>query len=301
MKENTEYINTFAFNPLEFPFNIAESGITIASHAKNHIIRSKCYCHILEYIISGNGTVICNGHKEYVKAGDAYLLPKGLDHEYYPLDGWKKIWFNIDGILVDNLISAFNLKNNIVFHNFQHIDLFEEMYAITNNKKKSTQEIFYEASEYFYKIVMNMHIMIDFPFKNNKLNEIKNRLDANIYKKNISIEEISKALDISEVYINKLFKDAFNTTPHQYYIKRKIDTAASMLITTDLTITEISEHLKFTDQSYFSKVFKKIIGVTPYTYRKTNMSNSQAQSNRTNKENFNFYENPEYKIDYQKH
>lgn len=75
--------------------------------------------------------------REYkVGKGDAYLLPKGSNHRYYPDKTWDKIWFNIDGILVSNLIFAYGLENTIVFKNFNRKKLFEDLFEITNSKKQ---------------------------------------------------------------------------------------------------------------------------------------------------------------------
>ena len=103
---NNERINSFPFNPTEFPFNIEISGISNCDEEYT-VYREKSYCCILEYIYEGSGTLICNGREYKVGKGDAYLLPKGSNHRYYPDKTWDKIWFNIDGILVSNLIFAF--------------------------------------------------------------------------------------------------------------------------------------------------------------------------------------------------
>ena len=114
---NNEHINSFPFNPTEFPFNIEISGITNCDEQYT-VYREKSYCYILEYIYNGSGTLFCNGREYSVSKGDAYLLPKGSNHRYYPDKTWDKIWFNIDGTLVSNLIFAYGLENTIVFKNF---------------------------------------------------------------------------------------------------------------------------------------------------------------------------------------
>ena len=53
-----------------------------------------------------------------------------------------------------------------------------------------------------------------------------------------------------------------------YLNKIRIGKAKSMLLNTARTITEVGSEVGYTDQSYFCRVFKKIVGVTPGRYRK---------------------------------
>lgn len=301
MSLNKEYINTFPFNPFEFPFNIEESGIT-ESFDSYVIERSKCHCFIIEYVVSGKGTVICNNKKYRLKSGDVCILPKGSDHKYYPdSGGWKKIWFNIDGILVESLLTAFSIKDKILFSNFDRSDLFEEMYKITCDRNRPPEAIFYDASEYFFKIIKHIHIIGTVSSQNNKLIEIKHIIDNSVYNKNFRIKDIARRLLISEKYITNLFKNAFNITPYNYYLKKKAEAAAAMLLTTEMSSAEIAEKLSFTDSAHFTKAFKSRYGMTPNKYRKTNIKSYQNHSNRTNKENTPFVENSSFDITYMKH
>lgn len=65
---NNERINSFPFNPTEFPFNIEISGISNCDEEYT-VYREKSYCYILEYIYEGSGTLICNGREYKVGKG----------------------------------------------------------------------------------------------------------------------------------------------------------------------------------------------------------------------------------------
>lgn len=278
---NNEHINSFSFNPTEFPFNIEISGISNCDEEYT-VYREKSYCYILEYIYEGSGTLICNRREYKVGKGDAYLLPKGSNHRYYPDKTWDKIWFNIDGILVSNLIFAYGLENTIVFKNFNRKKLFEDLFEITNSKK-SNAEIMLLASIQFHIIIQEMYNSLQRIATNSNVNKIKKMLDDNIYEKDISLKSIADNLCISQAQIINIFKRTFNMTPYQYFSKKRIEIAASLLLNSDTPIKEIAALLNYSDQPYFSNAFKKIMGISPEKYRKMNVNSDITKSNINNK------------------
>lgn len=278
---NNEHINSFPFNPTEFPFNIEISGITNCDEQYT-VYREKSYCYILEYIYNGSGTLFCNGREYSVSKGDAYLLPKGSNHRYYPDKTWDKIWFNIDGTLVSNLIFAYGLENTIVFKNFNRKKLFDDLFEITNSQKP-TAEIMLSASIQFHIIIQEMYnSMQKFSYDGN-VNKIKKMLDDNLYQKDISLKSIADELCISQAQVINIFKRTFNMTPYQYFAKKRIEIAASLLLNSNLQVKEIAELLNYSDQPYFSNAFKKTMGISPEKYRKMNISNDLTKSNINNK------------------
>ena len=62
-------------------------------------------------------------------------------------------------------------------------------------------------------------------------------------------------------------------------MRRKLEEARSLLIYTDKTISEISEYLCFSTQSYFQNVFKKQYGMTPMQFRK-NQTGSRGRGRK---------------------
>lgn len=277
---NKEYVNSFPFDPTEFPFNIEVSGIT--NYDNQYIInRENSYCYILEYICEGSGTLLCNGTKFHVSKGDVYLLPKGSNHKYYADDTWEKIWFNVDGILVSSLIYSYGLENSIVFHNFNERSLFDALYEITC-KKIPTKDIMLSASMYFHQIMQHLYTFNQGLY-NNKVNTIKQILDTSLYERNVSIKGIAKKLSLSQTQVISLFKNAFDMTPYQYFSKRRIELAAELLLNSNMQVKEIAEMLNYTDQPYFSNLFRKTWGVSPEKYRKNGINSNLKRSNINNK------------------
>lgn len=84
----------------------------------------------------------------------------------------------------------------------------------------------------------------------------------------LSVQEISKQLDISEVHLRRIFKSAVNISPVKYINFLRLEKAKNMLLSSNLTVSEIADSVGFEDQFYFSRLFKKETGVSPVYYRR---------------------------------
>ena len=96
---------------------------------------------------------------------------------------------------------------------------------------------------------------------------IKEYIDAH-YLEDLKLPEIAAALHINPYYLSHTFKDLTGSSPMSYIIRRRIDEAQSLLLTTNLTITAIAMECGYNNSNYFQSVFKNIVGMTPGKYRK---------------------------------
>ena len=93
-----------------------------------------------------------------------------------------------------------------------------------------------------------------------------NYIYSHLHKK-ISVEELSKHTGLSPSYLSRLFRKETGESITEYIIKRKINAAKNMLKYSGYSLSEISATLAFSCQSYFTKIFKELEGVTPKKYR----------------------------------
>lgn len=82
-----------------------------------------------------------------------------------------------------------------------------------------------------------------------------------------SLTEIAAVAQTSPAHFACLFSQATGKTPHQYLIMRRIERAKRLLTESALPIIDISRQVGFTDQSYFTAVFRKHVATTPKAYR----------------------------------
>ena len=87
------------------------------------------------------------------------------------------------------------------------------------------------------------------------------------YAQDIEFAQIADAYHISSAYLCKIFKDQVGMTPSRYRNAFRVNVAKELLMKTDLPIKTIAERAGFTDQFYFSKIFKKIAGDSPAQFR----------------------------------
>lgn len=87
------------------------------------------------------------------------------------------------------------------------------------------------------------------------------------YKDKISLKDIEKELNINPSYFSTLFKQEMGVTFTDYLNTLKVQYACTLLENTNLSIIDISLSAGFDDQSYFTKVFKRIKGTTPKTWK----------------------------------
>ena len=88
--------------------------------------------------------------------------------------------------------------------------------------------------------------------------------------RSLTLQILADEMNISKVHLCRVFKKYRNLTPIDSFNRMKIDRARELLTRfSALPLQEISDMLGFSDVYYFSKVFKKIAGVSPSSYRKT--------------------------------
>lgn len=84
----------------------------------------------------------------------------------------------------------------------------------------------------------------------------------------LSLEEISKACYISPTYLSRLFKKKKGYTLMEHIRNVRIAQAKLLLQERDLTMSEVAQSVGYSDRTYFCKVFKQVVGLSPTEYRK---------------------------------
>ena len=92
---------------------------------------------------------------------------------------------------------------------------------------------------------------------------------SNHVNQNISVEEVADHLGMERSTLSKKFKRELGFNISAFIMRKKLEESRSLLHYSDRTISEISEYLCFSSQSYFQNVFKAKYGITPKEYRKS--------------------------------
>ncbi len=87
------------------------------------------------------------------------------------------------------------------------------------------------------------------------------------YDRQIDVESLVRLSSLTRSVFFRAFKKETGCTPHEFFMRVKLDAARLMLTSTSLRITEIAHSLGFYDEFHFSKAFKKMYSISPSSCR----------------------------------
>jgi AraC-like DNA-binding protein len=93
----------------------------------------------------------------------------------------------------------------------------------------------------------------------------------------LDLNEISSHACFSRYHFLRLFRQAFNKTPHQYLIERRLERAKELLSGNDLRVTDVCFEVGFQSLGSFSSLFHKSVGHPPLTYREKSRETKAAK------------------------
>lgn len=109
-----------------------------------------------------------------------------------------------------------------------------------------------------YLLGSNEHISV--------LKSVKDYIDENFDKK-LSLDDISASVFLSKSYLCTLFRQKMNSTINDYILRVRVEKSIELMKNRELSINSIMKQCGFESQSYYTKVFRRLIGVTPGQYR----------------------------------
>ncbi|ADK81850.1 helix-turn-helix domain-containing protein [Sediminispirochaeta smaragdinae] len=89
------------------------------------------------------------------------------------------------------------------------------------------------------------------------------------YTEKVTLQETAEAAGLSPAYFSSIFKEEMGVSFSEYVNRLKVSYAKNLLSTTELSLAQVAGQSGFEDQSYFSRIFKRIGGVSPGRYRET--------------------------------
>lgn len=93
------------------------------------------------------------------------------------------------------------------------------------------------------------------------------RYIADHYSEHLTLERVAEEVQLSPSYFSTLFRQIVGTSFREYLCKIRVEESKRLLLSTDYSLADIAISMGFPDQSYFSKVFKQIVGITPGKFR----------------------------------
>lgn len=231
--------------------------------------------HILIYCVKGKGWAKILDKSYSITPGDFILLPAGCPHEYgaEEQDPWTIYWMHFKGTNSKGFIDMMLKKmgDHVAPISFQEnrLHLFEEIYT-TFERGYSSDNICYASLSLQYFLGSccfdNNYNYLAKHEKKDSITLCINYLQKHV-DKILSLQEIAEAVNLSVSHFAAIFKKSTGFSIIEYFNHLKIQKACQYLQFTDLRINEIADRLGIEDPYYFSRMFTKVIGVSPNKYR----------------------------------
>ena len=276
--EDTVSSHRIIYTPSEFAktslLYLQETGEIKAQrpHTKS---RSGLDSFLFFIVLSGLGELQYNGNKYTLKPNDCIFIDCKQPYAHITSDDpWQLKWVHFDG---QSMLSVYNKYVNrggepafTVEQPEQYVSLLNDVFRIASSDDYIRDMKINEKLSSLLTLIMSKSSnpgKVHTATKRSELSAIKAWLDEN-YSAKISLDELSNQFYIDKFYLSKIFKEKYGITINAYVSQKRITEAKQLLRFSDKTIEQISCEIGISDPNYFTRLFRKIEGITPGEYRK---------------------------------
>ncbi len=224
----------------------------------------------IEYVVSGTGHVRIDGQELLLRAGDSYYLPQGHDHCYYAdkNDPWEKIWVNFSGPFADGLAALCGVSETYHYPALNTSDLLQKFqyYAAHREPEYAAEQCVALLTQLFYRLSCRVNAPPQEPQA--PVRRMLLYLEQHAAEP-ITLEQIAAVCGKSPSQAERLFRKETGTPLYRYALERKIAIARQLLTETGMSVREIADYLSFSDEFYFSGLFRRKVGMSPTRYRES--------------------------------
>ena len=282
----TMYLSYFTLD-LNFPF-----FIQYGNHDYDMPLHFHADFHELVIVLNGTATHIINSEESFIKKGDVFVLNEETIHGYKDPHDFMiiNIMFNPNSILTqagDDLKKSSGYQALFVLEPFFRKDhRFSNTLSLPISTLEYTAELGASIIEEYenksqgyqtmiYSRFMEMIVLLSREYELHSkdsqnyfisLARAVSFMEDN-YLNLIKLEDLAEIANLSVRHFSRIFKNTYNTTPIDYIIKLRLNHACFMLKKSKSSISDIACESGFDDSNYFTRQFKKYIGITPREYR----------------------------------
>lgn len=238
--------------------------------------RSHLSSYLFFIVLQGSGTLEYDGVDYLLKPEDCVFIDcrKSYFHRSSG-DLWTLKWAHFYGPNLSGIYEKYTERGGrSVFHPQKpeaFRDLLDELYTIA----ASTDYI--RDMRIFEKLTRLLTLIMEESWhpennargstKKQNLQAVKDYLDQH-YDEKISLDNLASLFFINKFYLTRIFKEQFGVSVNSYVLQIRVTHAKQMLRFSDMSIEEIGIKCGIEDANYFSRMFKKVEGISPGEYRK---------------------------------
>ncbi|MEL7608006.1 MAG: helix-turn-helix domain-containing protein [Bacillota bacterium] len=222
--------------------------------------------YLIYFIVDGTGKFVKNDVSYTLGKGKGLIIRPGETTKYFAANNasWSFIWVGFSGTDVEGMAISLGLhKESPVFETPD----FDISLSFIKTLLDSASSIEANLRMIGYLYLFLSTITSSAPKSDAKL--LAEKAAEYIYDNfgyNIRIADVAKYIGVDRTYLFRLFKQHYCTSPQQYLMDIRIETAKRMLSVPGTSIYKVSSFCGFGDTNYFSKIFRKKVGVPPSFY-----------------------------------
>lgn len=233
--------------------------------------------YVFIYCTDGKGWYRVHGEVHPVHANQYFILPAGVPHSYGADEDtpWTIYWIHFKGALAPsyarNAAQPMDIRPEAHSRISHRINLFEEMFNTLKNGYNN--ENLHYASSIFHYYLGSLRYLQQYRNAGTDGQDENDVAEAAIHymkenlEKHLTLAEIAAHIGYSPSHFSMLFKRKTGHAPLSYFNLLKIQQACFLLNSTDMRINQICYKVGIDDTYYFSRLFSKIMGLSPKEFR----------------------------------
>lgn len=237
---------------------------------------------LFQYTIEGHGIYERQGTRHVMSKGNAFLITFPEESQYYldanePDTSWTYFYIHFSGPAAAPLFEKLRWLDKeapgILSLELESpaIRLFFNLF---HQLQLSPQLGKYQGSEWLYSFLVQLLRDCEFPTNKKSSPHVTASLNwlQLHYASALTLEDMSREIGISLPHLTRQFLKEQGMPPIQYLTQIRLEHALNLLLNTTLSVQEVATACGFTCGNYFAKVFKKVLQVSPSTYRKQRLT-----------------------------
>lgn len=247
-----------------------QMGVTVhsAGHlgSRTHRVESRRRSDgLLMLVVNGAGHVRLGSWRDTVESGQLIYLPPGLAHGYaaHRRIGWELRWVHFAGHYALTLPGCIGFQLDRPVLSVRHCQRLQmHLVELLNLIKVVRGDVGLAAGRVL------LDLLFDLRADQMDSQCLIEPLYGHIESSQVNLASIASEAGYSKYHYIRLFKQQTGMTPWQYLLSLKMQRACRQLTGTGLPIGQIAAGLGFGDANYFSRAFRRIIGLSPQSYRR---------------------------------
>lgn len=231
------------------------------------------------YVYEGAGHFLLNNEWTMLSAGNIVLYRPGQP-QYYSYNAADKpeiYWIHFTGSDCEQLLSKYDIQNCYIGENLFIKLLFQEIITELQLKKSAYNDIVVNDFLKILAFIYRSHQQLLTPYENNfSIDRLVIQLNQ-YYMEKWSVATMADYCKMSESYFAHTFKKHMKASPMRFLNELRIEKAKELLFNHTMNVTTVASLVGFDDPLYFSRVFKRITGVTPQNFYNTTTSRNTPE------------------------